>query len=329
VNEHDPSAQSPEFKDRRVGLILVGILQILLGAFCAMLIPLMALSVALGQAGGVAMDARTMIPAILQYALMAVVGIWLGIGSILARRWARALTLVLAWIWLVCGVLGLLFFLAIAGGMYEQMAQEGKLPPQAIVVMQIVTGGMLGCVYLFLPGIFILFYRSRHVRATCEFKDPQVRWTDKCPLPVLAVSLLLGFGAFSTIGVLAYGAVVPWFGTLLSGVGGLGVMVANTLLLGVLAWGTYKLKRWAWLGTMALIAVWGVSAVVTFSRVSLLEMYEKMNFPEAQLEVMQKYGMFEKMNLPLLMGISLAAYLVYLIYVGRYFVSSPTHADAG
>ena len=329
MTEHDPSARPPEFKDRRAGLILFGILQILLGAFCAMMIPLMAASGALSQAGGVAMDARTMIPAILQYALMAVAGIWLGIGSIRARRWARALTLVLAWIWLVCGVLGLLFFITFMGDMYQQIAQEAKLPPEAVVVMQIVMGGMLGCIYVILPGIFILFYQSRHVRATCESRDPRVRWTDKCPLPVLAVSLLLGFGAFSTIGVLAYGAVVPWFGTLLGGLGGLGVVLTNALLLGVFAWGTYKLKKWAWLGTMALLAVWGVSAVITFSRVSLLEMYEKMNFPEAQLELMQKYDMFEKMNLPLLMGISLAAYLAYLLYVGRYFVSPPTRGEAG
>ena len=329
MSEHDPSARSPEFKDRRVGLILFGILQILLGAFCAMLIPLMALSGALGQAGGVAMDARTMIPVILQYTLMAVAGIWLGVGSILARRWARALTLVLAWIWLICGVLGLLFVLAFMGDMYEQIAQEAKLPPQAVVMMQIIMGGMAGCVYILLPGIFILFYRSRHVRATCEFRDPQVRWTDKCPLPVLAVSLLLGFGAFSTVGILAYGAVLPWFGTLLSGPAALGVVVANAALLSVFAWGTYKLKKWAWLGTMAFLAVWGVSAVITFSRVTLLEMYEKMNFPEAQLELMQKYDMFGKMNLSLLMGIPVAAYLAYLVYVGRYFVSPPTRGDAG
>ncbi|HUT90073.1 MAG TPA: hypothetical protein VMY37_11290 [Thermoguttaceae bacterium] len=329
MTEHDPSARSPEFKDRRAGLVLFGVLQILIGAFCALMIPLMAASGALSQAGGVAMDARTMIPAILQYALMAVAGIWLGIGSIRARRWARALTLVLAWIWLVCGVLGLLFFITFMGDMYQQIAQESRMPSEAIVVMQVVMSGMLGCIYVFLPGMFILFYQSRHVRATCESRDPQVRWTDRCPLPVLAVSLLLGFGAFSTIGVLAYGAVVPWFGTLLSGVGGLGVMVANALLLSVFAWGIYKLKKWAWLGTTALIAILSVSAIMTFSRVSLLEMYEKMNFPEGQLELMQKYGMFEKMNFPWMMGICLAAYLAYLLYVGRYFVSSPSPGDAG
>ena len=329
MTEHDPSARPPEFKDRRAGLVVFGVLQILIGALCALMIPLMAASGALSQAGGVAMDARTMIPVILQYTLMAVAGIWLGIGSILARRWARALTLVLAWIWLVCGALGLLFFITFMGDMYQQIAQEAKLPPEAVVVMQIMMGGMAGCVYILLPGIFILFYQSRHVRATCESRDPQVRWTDKCPLPVLAVSLLLGFGAFSTVGILAYGAVVPWFGTPLTGPGALGVVVANAVLLGVFAWGTYKLKKWAWLGTMALLAVWGVSAIITFSRVSLLEMYEKMNFPEGQLELMQKYDMFEKMNLPLLMGISLAAYLAYLLYVGRYFVSPPTRGDAG
>jgi len=38
---------------------------------------------------------------ILFYALLAVLFVWLGIGSIMARRWARALVLVSSWFWLV------------------------------------------------------------------------------------------------------------------------------------------------------------------------------------------------------------------------------------
>ncbi|OHB79899.1 MAG: hypothetical protein A2V98_19445 [Planctomycetes bacterium RBG_16_64_12] len=324
MNEQGQTPPSVQFKDRTVGLVVFGVLQILIGAFCALAIPLMLLSLWLGQAGGAAaVNARTMIPVIAQYALAAVIAVWLGIGSILARRWARALTLVLAWIGLICGVLGLLFFFVFMGDMYQQLAQEQKMPPQAVVVMQVVTGAVLGCIYVFLPGIFILFYRSKHVWATCRFKDPQVRWTDKCPLPVLAVSLLLGFGACSVILCApAYGAVFPWFGVLLEGPAALSLLLVDALLLACLAWGTYKLKKWAWLGTIALMALWGVSAIVTFSRVSIRVLYEKMSFPEEQFEIIEKSGLLEKMNMPWMMGIFCAAYLAYLLYVGRYFFSS-------
>jgi hypothetical protein len=43
-----------------------------------------------------------------------------------------------------------------------------------------------------LPGAFVLFYRSPHVKATCERRDPSVPWTDRCPAPVLAAALLSG-----------------------------------------------------------------------------------------------------------------------------------------
>lgn len=325
MNEQDAAPPPAPFKDRSVGLVVFGVLEIVIGVFCALLIPLMLLSLVTGQASGAAVGARTMIPVIGEYAVLAVVAVWLGIGSIRARRWARALTLVVAWIGLICGVLGSLFFFVFMGDMYQQIAQEQKMPPQAMVLMQVVTGGMLGCLYIFLPGIFILFYRSKHVRATCEFKDPHVRWTDKCPLPVLALSLLLGCGAICTIlFVPAYGAVIPWFGTLLAGPAALALLLANTLLFACLAWGTYKLKKGAWLGTIAIIVVWSVSAIVTFSRVSILELYQKMNFPEEQLEVLQKYNMLEKMNMPWMVGICSAAYLAYLLYVRRYFFRSST-----
>jgi len=324
MNAQAQTVPSPQFKDRRAGLIVFGVIQILIGAFCALMIPLVLLSLLVGPAGGVPVSAKTVLPAMAQYALMAVAAIWLGIGSIRARRWARALTLVLGWIWLVCGLVALVFFVLFMGDMYQQVARESKMPPEAVVMMQVVSGGLLGCMYLLLPGIFILFYRSPHVRATCELRDPQVRWTDKCPLPVLAVSLLLGLGACSMIWVLAYGAVFPWFGTLVDGAAGLSLLLVSTLLLALLAWGTYKLRVWAWLTTIVLMAVWGVSAVVTFSRVSMLELYERMNFPEEQLQILQKYGMIEKMNMPWMIGATLAVYLAYLLFVGRYFFSSST-----
>ena len=326
MSEETQTAPVPQFKDRSVGLVIFGVLQILMGAFCVLAIPLMLLSLVVGQASGAPVSARTMIPVILEYALLAVIAVWLGIGSIRARRWARALTLVLAWIWLICGVVVLLFFVVFMGDMFQQMAQDQNMPPQAIVVMQVVMCGTMGCMYLIIPGVFILFYQSKHVRATCELKDPHVRWTDKCPLPVLALSLLLGFGAACTVMcVPAYGAVFPWFGTLLDGPAAVTVLLVGALLLACLAWGTYKLKKWAWFGTIALMAVWGVSAIVTFSRVSMMELYEKMQFPEEQLEFMEKYDVvLEKMNMPWMMGIIFAAYLAYLLYVGRYFFSSST-----
>ena len=76
--------------------------------------------------------------------------------------------------------------------------------------------------------------------------------TDKCPLPVLAVSLLLGFGAVAmALSGLGYRAVIPWFGTLLDGPAGLAVLLVFVFVLAGLAWGTYQLRKWAWIGSIS------------------------------------------------------------------------------
>jgi hypothetical protein len=320
-------AVPPELRDRSVGLVLFGILQIALGTLSACMVPFMLLAFAVGQAGATPADPRVTLPAIVPYALVAVAGIWLGIGSIRARRWAWALTLVLAWIWLVCGAVGLLYLFLFLRGMFEQMGQAQNMPPGAVLFLHVFTGGMMGCIYVLLPGGVILFYQSRHVRATCERKDPQVRWTDKCPLPVLAVSLLLGIGALYSLMPLAYRGVCPWFGTLLEGAAGALLVLVNAVLFACLSWGTYKLRVWAWIGSIALVAFWGASSLLTFSRVGSQELYERMGYSEEQLALMQQFGAMDQMQMAWMVGISVGIYLAYLLYVGRYFFGPSRRVD--
>ena len=91
--------EGENFKDRKGGLIAFGVLEILAGAFCALMAPIMLVSMLLPAAlleEGAAppVDVGMMIPGLLFYVSLAVWFIWMGIGSIKARRWARALLLV-------------------------------------------------------------------------------------------------------------------------------------------------------------------------------------------------------------------------------------------
>ena len=61
------------------------------------------------------MNVRMMIPGIALYLMLAVAFIWLGVGSIRARRWAWTLTVVLSWMWLIMGVAGFVGFRAFRG----------------------------------------------------------------------------------------------------------------------------------------------------------------------------------------------------------------------
>jgi hypothetical protein len=94
------------------------------------------------------------------------------------------------------------------------------------------------------------------------------------------------------------------------------------LLSGYIAWGTYRLSIKAWWGAVLLVVGWAVSVGVTFSRVSMLDYYEKMNFPEQQLDMIKRYSIPQNYAMVLFCGLSLVGFLGYLLYTRRYFVRS-------
>lgn len=322
-----PATDSPRFKDRSIGLIVFGAIQILMGALCAMFIPLVLLPVVLDLPAGAPTNVQTMIPALGLYAILAVALVWLGIGSILARRWARALTLVLAWTWLVMGIVASIAISVLMPNLSAAAAQDPQVPPEALIFMKVVMLGTIGCIYLVIPGVFVVFYQSPHVKATCEFKDPHVRWTDKCPLPVLALSLMLGFGAVSMLPSLSYRA-LPFFGVVLKGVPAALVIVGVALLFAYLAWATYKLKMSAWWTTLAVYGGFGVSTIVTFSRISMMDFYREMDMPEEQLAIIQNSRMLDGMAMPVMMGAGFVLIMGFMIWVRGYFVRAAAPVDS-
>lgn len=234
MTEFQEAKGSAPFKDRTTALILFGILEILLGVLCALIVPFMVLgmlaSAALPSEGVAPMSAGMMAPAVLMYTGLAAWFISMGLGSIQARRWARALLLVSSWMWLIGGIAGLVFLIVLMPDMYDGMAESGQLPAQVAVIMKYAMIAFMTAFGVVLPGVLVLFYGNRHVKATCEFKDARVRWTDKCPLPVLAVSLLFALwaGCMPLMGF--YGWVFPFFGLTLNGPVGAGACLAAMLI---------------------------------------------------------------------------------------------------
>jgi hypothetical protein len=294
-----------------------------MGLMMAVVSVLGQMATAAGAPQGEAINARMMIPAIVLYFAMAVALIWLGVGSIRARRWAWTLTVVLSWMWLIMGVIACVGVVLFAGPMMSaaMAQQQPKMPPQAIVIMQIITGAVVACIYILLPAVFLIFYHRESVRATCQRRDPQIRWTDRCPMPVLALSILHTSGVLCMPSTAAYGFLIPVFGVFLSGAAGAAVVLFLTLVLAYLAWGTYRLQMAAWWGTLLLWIV-GTLNMVAFPQTGLMEMYEKMGMPAAQLEMIRKSGMIEMMSrcMPWMGLVGGAVWLGYLLYVRRYFV---------
>ena len=250
---------------------------------------------------------------------LAVAGPCRGIGSIRARRWARALVLVSSWVWLIGGIVGLVSVLLLMPDMYDQMAKSGQMPQLMARIMKYVVAAFMIVFYVLVPGALVLFYGSKNVKATCESRDPHIRWTDKCPLPVLSVSLIFAVWAVSILFMGLYGWVIPFFGFILSGMTGAAAALAVMLVSAYAAWGTYKLSIKAWWCSVLLIVAWTVSVGITFSRVSMWEFYEKMGFPQQQLDIMKHYDMPQGSSMALFVGFWAICFLGLLLYTKRYF----------
>lgn len=326
MTEHKETTLSSDFKDRKTGLVVFGIILIIFGGICALLAPFMIFamiaSTVLDNSSATPMNAGMIIFSALLYAGLAVWFIWMGIGSVKARRWARALLLVTSWIGFIGGLYTLVLMLFIMPDMYNKMGKSGQIPQKMVVIVKCMTITFMTVIYVIIPGIIILFYGSKNVKATCEFRDSQIRWTDKCPLPVLAVSLLFGFWAVSMLFMGFYGWVFPFFGFILSGITGAGAVLISMLLFGYVAWRTYKLSIKAWWCSVLLTVAWALSTIITFSRVSMWNFYEKMNLPEEQLTIIKEYNMFEGSTMIWLCGFWFVGFLGYLLYTKRYFTSS-------
>ncbi len=321
-----PGANPPllAYKDRSRGLVVFGIFTLLLGIFSGMIVPLMLLGQLMNARNpNVPATSLTMLlPCLLLYAGMAVILIWLGIGSIKGRRWARAILLIFAWSALMLGVTTVAYMVVTLPRLLASMnnnmpAGQQGISQAAMAPIMVITFLTLGVMFILIPAVWIFFYGSRHVKATCEARDPVPRWTDACPLPVLAMSLWLWFAAaMMALMPVAYHGVAPFFGTFLTGVpGGLFYL----LLAAVWAWAAWRLYRLdvrAWWVLLVALLLFSLSSLLTYMHHDLLEMYRLIGYPEAQIEQIQKGGLMT--NSRWLIGCSMVPYLGYLLFVKRY-----------
>jgi hypothetical protein len=322
INDVPPVAPAPSFKDRRTGLIIFGILQILLGCLALLMIAAMlAAQAMMARSTASPVDLRQMLYVLVFYLAQAAFFISVGIGSTLCRRWARALTLVVAWPWLATGFLTLPIMAIIMPKVMAATQPQGTaIPPgvlKMILVMQLL---MIGIGFIVIPGVLVLFYSRRDVKATCESRDPVSRWTDTAPLPVLGVALILWVGAlfFPFIGI-GYRGAMPLFGTIVSGLTGTLVALAAAALwfwMGLL-W--YRRKIIGWWVLLVTLVVFGISHAITFARIDLMELFSKMGYPAAQMEVMRQVA--GAMHGLMTWGsvIWLVPSVVYLVWVKRFF----------
>jgi len=327
TNEGAPLAESTmpiPYKDRYAGLVVFGIFTILLGCLAALFVPLMLVGRMAAPAGSAQPPLSSILPAMIVYGILAVALVWLGIGSIMARRWARALLLIFSWSWLVMGVLGLIFLMIFLPKMLMNISDASSghpaMPPEVRVTMMVTMAIIFGGIFVLMPAVWTFFYNSRHVKATCQARDPVMRWTDACPLPVLGLSAWLAFSAPMLLitPIITGHGVMPFFGMFLSGIPGGLFCLVTACVWGYAAWALYKLKPRGWWIIFIAIIVFMTSTVITFSMHDPMEMYRLMGYPKEQIAQIEKSGLFAGKGFVWLCMIWIVPFLGYLWFVRKF-----------
>lgn len=268
------------YRDRRTALLIAGVLEILLGVGSWLMAALM-IWVASKVAAQGAGSTGSMVPGMAVYGIAGLVFVTLGVGSIRARRWARALWLVVSSFWLICGVLAA----AVVALLMASVAGVESI--LLIAILSFFAVFMIG-----LPASLLAFYRSPHVKATCEAAAPEPCWTDGCPLPVLGAALWFASMTLTLpwMGWL-YGGLYPFFGHFVRGAAGHGLWIASGLLSGIATYGIYRRIHTLWLLGLVLVLVQGISATVTYAVVDPKELFAAMGIEGAALEQIERMGM--------------------------------------
>jgi len=223
---------APEYKDRKLGLVIFGGLLALFGVVFLLRTwnwfewpPQFANNP----------------PILISHSVVGVLMVWLGVGSILARRWARVLMWMLSWMGVGLGAL-LVFW------SFSKPFEDEELLAAMLVG---------GCIYGVLALISALFYSSKNVKATCVVRDPVERWTDRLPVPVLVLMLGMTAWAFMMFLIVGYGVVLFVQGAETGPPSLLPLLhpALRIAVYGCAAWGLFRLRPYGWWAAFVALAV--------------------------------------------------------------------------
>jgi hypothetical protein len=310
------------YKDRSGALVAFGVFELLIALGCLFLVVMMLVSTRLHPANmPPGYSPPNLALASVVYLVGAVAFAWLGVGSILARRWACALSLALAWLWLAAGAIGGVFLLVLLPRVFAVLPAMPSSGARA---------GVMGCLalfwaifLLFLPLAFVLFYGGSNVRRTCAARDPRPRWTDRCPIPVL-VLVLMSAVSIPMLVLSSLHPAFPAFGRTLTGPPAAAAFLAFAALEVAVARGLYRLRPAAWWGRLALSLFSGASTALTFYRgLDWEAAFRASGQPDNPAVRQMMTGVFhDPLFLAAIVLMSVAG-LGYMLWIRRYFVPRP------
>jgi len=313
-------------RDRTAGLVIFGIIEILIGALVALFIPLVVVVTLVAETvhgAGTDPDLKTLLASLLMYGVIAAVFISIGIGSIRARKWARAVMLSLSWLWLITGAVSMVVLWFVMPRLWDMVGLSG-MADDSLRLVVLTTNLFFGFIYVLLPLAFVSFYRSEHVAATCRARDPRPSWVDDCPQGLVNLVMVYGLIAVSILMMPAYNFMFPCFGTILHGWLGAVAWLVVLLLLVYLIRATLWRQSRSWDLAMGLSLVIAVSSMVTAAVVPYAAWIGRMALPAEQGEMVLTLWNPGTVTMVILTFVFWATWLGYLVYVRRFFLERTT-----
>lgn len=312
VSEAIATETDPD-RDRSAGLVVFGTLDVLLGIFCFSLAMLLLIIVSSAGLHGL----RPLYYWMAMAFLFCSTGwyIVLGLGSIKARRWARALLIVGAWVAVFFGTLALALVFYILPEVHGILSDSGLITPDlALGILYFVVLVLLFLQVVF-PLIAVMFYGLASVRVTCERRNPEPSWTDRCPLPLLAMGFISALGCLSIVAGATTNYTAFLFGHVTSGWPGMLVAAGLSVACGYVGWGAFTRKMHAWWGAYALVLVTCSSLMLTFAELDLPVLYAHLGYSPERIEQQQKFLSLSPATLTFISciwGIMASIYLVWV-----------------
>ena len=309
-----------DYRDRRLFLVALGLALLLAGIACAFIAPVELHVFYLFSEGGRfyyegfrfgSFMFGNIAVQVAGYYLIATLLIPLGYGHVALRRWVRPAALAFLWTWLLLGVplLVVLFFMTVS---VKPFSTAGGV---VFVVL-------LAASYFLLPWLGIRFYQGRNVRGTLEACDPQPAALEARPLAVLVICLLDLFFLIALHVPLLYRGLFPVFGSLWGALEGTYLTAAAVLVLGLLLWGTWQQRVWAWWGSAAFYGLLAASWLVTFAQTSYTELLAWLQFAPTEMEALSGIPL-QGYEIGLFAGLPMLACLALILANRRHFGPSP------
>jgi hypothetical protein len=256
----------PGHRDRSGLLTFFGVVEILIGALCAVFAGLVTLAVSMatrtGGGPGPVASASLLWINLVVYAAAAAFLITMGVGTMRAKRWARVLMLLASWPMLITFVFATAWIVVLVPSLMAR--SPGVSPETAWVAMIVIV--VVSALLALVPLSFILVYSGRNVRATFESRDRTPSWVDGRPMPILGLAVAMWVCGAGSLLALPRGMTAV-FGLILTGWPAVVVVLLQAFVWFWLGRQIYWMTRGGWWANVVLVTLGHLSGWVTFRRI--------------------------------------------------------------